>query len=506
MTFHLTSRLRAPAFFRSLRMRLTLSYVLFFALILTGAGMLFERALDSMLQRESLLMLEQEWGDVLAYLNLNTDPPTWSPHADLPGQREVIARIRQYIHIESLDGRVWELSPGFRHLTDYTFIDHDEALAAPRPLLKRLHGPRGESYMVLMGRARHQDKEFYLAVGVPVRGMFEILQGFVRNYFLALPPVLLIIAFLGWLLARRALTPVHELAAAAGAVSGGHLDLRLAEHGTGDELDTLVRTFNGMLQRLERNFAQMSQFSVNASHELRTPLTTARGQLEVALLSARTVEEYREAIGVAVQELERLSQLVHSLLLLAQAESGQLKLQLRRHNLAALVENVLSQFHVAAVDKGVRLESDMPATDCFALVDRTEFERMLSQLVSNAVRSTPPGGVVRLALSYGAGLPGDIRLSVSDTGPGIAPEHQAHVFDRLYRVREGQPGSDGGLGLGLSFAQWAAQAHGGQMELRSSAGHGATFTIVLPAAALAVAPEQGDPLDEAPVPVKEVQS
>jgi len=103
-------------------------------------------------------------------------------------------------------------------------------------------------------------------------------------------------------------------------------------------------------------------------------------------------------------------------------ESGQLKLQLRRHNLAALVENVLSQFHVAAVDKGVRLESDMPATDCFALVDRTEFERMLSQLVSNACAARR-GGVVRLALSYGP----DFRrypFVVSDTG-GIAPEHQA---------------------------------------------------------------------------------
>jgi signal transduction histidine kinase len=121
---------------------------------------------------------------------------------------------------------------------------------------------------------------------------------------------------------------------------------------------------------------------------------------------------------------------------------------------------------------------------------------MLSQLVSNAVRCTPPGGVVRLALAYGAGVPGDIRLSVSDTGPGIAPDHQAHVFDRLYKVREGPPGSGDGLGLGLSFAQWAAQAHGGRMELRSSAGHGATFTIVLPAAALTAAP----------LPVKEVQS
>jgi two-component system OmpR family sensor kinase len=97
-------------------------------------------------------------------------------------------------------------------------------------------------------------------------------------------------------------------------------------------------------------------------------------------------------------------------------------------------------------------------------------------------------------------------LSVSDTGPGIAPEHQAHVFDRLYKVRAGQPGSGGGLGLGLSFALWATQAHGGRMELRSAAGHGATFTIVLPGAALAAAPEQAHPLGEAPVPVKEVQN
>jgi heavy metal sensor kinase len=505
MSFQLSSWLRMPPLLRSLRMRLTVSYVIFFALVLAGAGILFERALDSMLQRQSRLMLEQEWGDVLACLNLDTNPPTW-PRADTPEQREVIARVRRYIRIESLDGRVWELSPGFRQLTDYTIADHDEGLAAPSPVLKRMRGPHGESCMVLMGRARHQGKEFYLAVGVPVRGMLDILQGFVRTYFLSLPAVLLIIGFLGWLLARRALEPVKELAAAASAVSGGNLDLRLAGHDTGDELDVLIRTFNNMLERLEQSFVQMSQFSLDASHELRTPLTAARGQLEVALLSAGTVEEYREAIAVAVQELERLSQLVDSLLLLAQAESGQLKLQLKRHNLAALVENVLSQYHVVAVEQGVRLESEMPRSDCFALVDRLEFERMLSNLVSNAVRCTPAGGVVRVELAYGAGTPGDIRLSVRDTGPGIAPEHQAHIFDPLYRVREGQRSSASGLGLGLSFALWAAQAHGGRIELKSIPGQGATFTIVLPAAALAEAPAQSDEPAAEPTAVKEAQS
>ena len=158
-----------------------------------------------------------------------------------------------------------------------------------------------------------------------------------------------------------------------------------------------------------------------------------------------------------------------------------------------------------AVDKGVRLESEMPQADCYALVDRLEFERMLSHLVSNAVRCTPAGGVVRLELACGGGRPGDIRLSVSDTGPGIAPEHQAQVFDRLYKVRAGQAGSESGLGLGLSFARWAAQAHGGRIELKSAAGQGATFTIILPAAALAEAPAQGE-APAASLAVKEAQS
>ena len=506
MSTHSTRRMRLPALIRSLRMRLTLSYVLFIGLLLIGVGMLFDRGLDSMLQGQSELMLEQEWGDVLAYLNLNTNPPSWSPHSEMAGEREVIARIRQCIDVESVDGRVWESSPAFRQLTDYTFIDHDEAMAAPRPLIKRLHGRGGEAYLVRLGRARIQDREIYLAVGIPVRGMFEMLAGFVRRYFFALPALLLLIGVVGWVLARRALAPVKELAAAASAVSGGNLNLRLAERGTGDELDALVRSFNSMLERLEKNFAHVSQFSVNASHELRTPLTAARGQLEVALLSERSAGEYRETIAVAVHELERLSQLVHSLLLLAQAESGQLKLQFKRHNLAALVENVLSQHHVAAVEKGVRLESDMPAQDCFAMVDREQFEQTLSQLVSNAVRFSPPGGVVRLALAYGGGLPGDIRLAVSDTGPGIPPEHQARVFDKLYKVRDGQIGGAGGAGLGLSFAAWAAQAHGGRIELKSRIGEGATFTIVLPGAALTDAPEQSDTSGEEQAPIKEAQN
>jgi signal transduction histidine kinase len=404
--------------------------------------------------------------------------------------------------MESIDGVVWELSPKFNQLADYNFIDRDEALASPRPILKVKHGRKGETYMVLMGRAHDEGREFYLAIGVPVRGLLVILQGFVHTYFLAVPAVLLVIGLFGWLVARRALKPVQELAAAAGAVSGGHLNVRLPEHGTGDELDTLIRTFNSMMERLSQSFDQISQFSVNASHELRTPLTAARGHLEVALLSATTTEQYRASITEAVQDLEQLSALVNELLLLAQAESGQLVLHMKRYNLVSLVENVLSEHHRAAMAKNLRLDAEMPERCCFAHVDRQQFERMLSNLVSNAVRYTPPGGAVRIALAYGGGSPGDIRLSVSDTGPGIAPEHQPHIFDHLYKIRSTQAGG-GGLGLGLSFALWTARAHGGRIEVKSALGQGSTFTVVLPGRLLAPeAPADGGPSTRRPAGVE----
>lgn len=495
---HISTLLRLPAFLRSLRMRLTLSYILFFAAVLGTAGVLFERALDSMMEKQSELMLRQEWGDVLAYLHQDTTPPSWLPHTHMPGEADVVARIRQYIRIESIDGEVWELSPKFNQLVDYSFLDHDEALASSHPILGVKHGPKGETYMVLMGRAYDEGREFYLAIGVPVRGLLAILQGFVHTYFLAVPAVLLIIGLFGWLIARRALSPVKELAAAAGAVSGGHLDVRLPEHGTGDELDTLIRTFNSMMQRLSLSFEQVSQFSVNASHELRTPITAARGNLEVALLSATTVEEYRSAIGEAVSDLEQLSNLVGELLLLTQAESGQLVLHPKRYNLLALVENVLSEHHGAAVAKKVSLDAEMPERQCFAYVDRQQFERMLSNLVSNAVRYSPPGAAVSIALAYGGGTPGDIRLSVSDSGPGIAPEHQPHIFDHLYKIRGPQAAGEG-LGLGLSFALWTARAHGGRIDLKSTLGHGATFTVILPASLLAPEMPQIAASPEAPV-------
>jgi signal transduction histidine kinase len=145
----------------------------------------------------------------------------------------------------------------------------------------------------------------------------------------------------------------------------------------------------------------------------------------------------------------------------------------------------------------------MPERPCFAFVDRQQFERMLSNIVGNAVRYTQAGGTVKVSLAYGGGAPGDIRLSVTDDGPGIAEEHQPHIFSHLYKIRGAQTGGGSGLGLGLSFALWTARAHGGRIDLKSALGKGSTFTVVLPATLLIAnapppvpPPAEPSPLDE----------
>jgi heavy metal sensor kinase len=305
-----------------------------------------------------------------------------------------------------------------------------------------------------------------------------------------IPLVILTGCLLGWYLAARALTPVLEVAQAAQRISGSNLSLRIPSRGAHDELDYLVETFNRMIGRLENSFNQIRQFSTDVSHELRTPITAIRGQLEVALFTATTTDQYREAMLNALQDVERLSQIVRALLLLSQAESGQLALQKARLDLSELVADVVDQFQIPYEEARIRLTGELPR-ECWAEVDRIQIERMVSNLLSNAMKFTPPGGEVRVSLRN---IPEGVELAVQDTGCGIATDHLPHIFDRFYRV----PGCDAsgperGLGLGLSFVAWIAKAHEGTVRVESTPGKGTCFVIFLPISALPEpAPDSGD--------------
>jgi heavy metal sensor kinase len=307
----------------------------------------------------------------------------------------------------------------------------------------------------------------------------KIQSGFTWIFIGVIPGGLILGAILGWFMAGRALKPVKDVALAAQRISGSNLSLRIPTREAGDELDYLILTFNRMIERLEASFQQMKQFSTDVSHELRTPITAIRGQLEVALFTAKTTEQYREAMFNALQDIDRLSQIVRALLLLSQAESGQLALQKSRLNLQEVAGDLVDQFQIPAEAAGVKLEADLPE-ECLVEGDRVQIERMITNLLSNALKFTPEGGTVRLRV---VSTPERAEMIVEDNGRGISPEHLPHIFDRFYRVPGSgtAPNPEQGLGLGLSFVAWIVKAHRGKVEVDSEAGKGTRFTITLPA-------------------------
>jgi signal transduction histidine kinase len=174
-----------------------------------------------------------------------------------------------------------------------------------------------------------------------------------------------------------------------------------------------------------------------------------------------------------------LSGIVRALLLLSQAETGQVVLQKTKVDLTEVIADIVDQFQIPAEGAGVRLFIAESPTDCFVEVDRVQFERMLSNLLSNAVKFTPAGGEVRVCLrSHEA----SVEIEISDTGRGISPEHLPHIFDRFYRIAEPsqEASPEKGLGLGLSFVAWIAKAHQASIDVKSQPGEGTTFTIRLP--------------------------
>ena len=315
-------------------------------------------------------------------------------------------------------------------------------------------------------------RKFYVAIGTSLAGYRQSAEQFTLRGVALVPLVILTGCIMGWIFAGRALTPVLEVARTAERISGSNLSLRIPVRGAGDEIDRLIETFNQMIERIEINFNQVRQFSTDVSHELRTPITVVRGQLEVALFTAKTVEQYRDAIVDSLSDIERLSQIVRALLLLSQAETGQVILQKQQLDLVEVADGVVDQFQIPAEGADVTLQFIEHVAHCTGEFDRVQIERMLSNLLSNAVKFTPAGGEVRVSIDRRDDV---AEIRVEDTGEGIPAEHLPHIFDRFYRVRgPGEQASpEKGLGLGTQLCgvdRAGARRNGGRSE-RTGQGH-----------------------------------
>ncbi len=506
---------------RGLRFRLAASYALFFAVILLGVTFLFRERLKTALDDRAHEVLNQEWAAMKSYLRIEENSETqrieatWYYDPEDNEESRIVSNIRRVYVVADRYGSVLvdytSQSPAVSPLLLELGVEKpaeiraevDRALAASKPNAEPAafwatkRNAQGDTYLIRAGVVFSEHPEgrpgvpYYVAIGSLVTPSYNILRQVTFLYFAVIVPAALLLgSVLGWIMAGRALTPVRAVAQAAQRITGSNLQLRIPVRNAGDELDYLILTFNRMIERLETSFQQMKQFSADVSHELRTPITAIRGQIEVALFTAKTTEQYREAMINALQDIDRLSQIVRALLLLSQAESGQVALQKSLLDLSEIAIDLVDQYQIPAEAAGVKLEI-VSAEPSPVDVDRVQIERMITNLLSNAVKFTPSGGSVRVSVGRaprnveeGDEAPERIQFVVEDTGPGIAPEHLPHIFNRFYRVPSpgSAPASESGLGLGLSFVAWIAKAHHGKIEVASKPGEGSRFTVTLPAA------------------------
>ena len=473
---------------RSLRFRLTAGYTLIFTFALAAVAFLFRQSLVVSLEEQAHDVLNQEWSAMKGYLQIKKGQYKWDYDSADPDETSIVEGIRGGIFLfADLQGTPLQFSTGYQELGLDKPQDIQRAIAERRARWITRWTPEGEPVLVRAGVVYDETPghrtPYFVAIGRSLTAGQKLLKNFTLRQIWLLPLIPISGCILGWILAGLMLRPVLAVAQTAQRISGSNLSLRIPARGAGDELDYLILTFNRMIERLESSFQQIRQFSTDVSHELRTPITAIRGQLEVAMFTAQSPEQYQEAILNSLQDVERLSQIVRALLLLSQAESGQVMLNKTRLDLASVVHDIVDQFQIPAEAQHVRLESVLPP-DCPIAGDRVQIERMLSNLLSNALKFTPPEGTVRVRLEPRGE---DVELVVEDTGCGIPAEALPHIFDRFYRVRgkEEESTPEKGLGLGLSFVAWIVKAHGGEIRVESKQGQGSRFIVHLPAEAAA---------------------
>lgn len=346
---------------------------------------------------------------------------------------------------------------------------------APWPLPGALDSSETEGWRFRVQTATlASDETLTLQAAIDRRHETLFLARYRKQLYLVIFVAAVTCAAGGTVLARRGLRPLRELSSLAAGIEADQMRERIDPANYAAELEQFAITFNFMLDRLQTAFDRLSTFSGDIAHELRTPLHNLRGELEVTLTKHRSGEDYRDTLGSCLEETIRLSRLVDCLLFLARSDQPQSALTREPLQLAEELKTIHEFYEAAAEEAGVELSVTSAAVQC--CVDRILFQRAIGNLVTNALTHTPRGG--RIAIC-GAAIEFDVKVTVADSGSGIAAEHLPHVFDRLYRAT-GLHADPAGCGLGLSIVKSIVELHGGKVRIASLVGKGTTVETSWP--------------------------
>jgi heavy metal sensor kinase len=459
---------------RHVRTRLTLWYVLVLASVLLLSWVLTASFLFLQLrgQLDHYAIQDIETVEGLLYFDARGDLSVREDYHNHAASKQVIDRL---LEVRSAQGAVLYRNERLegQALGGKLLSDEGEGGYSARSVRLR------EGTPVRMVSRRHtlDGHPLVLRLGYSEEAILGRLREFGLASLLALPLIVALVGFGSYLLAKRALRPLEEMACRAEKITSERLSERLPIGDAGDEMDHLATVFNNLLARLEQSFEQLRRFTSDASHELRTPLASIRSVGEVALEKDGTRAEYRDTIGSMLEEVNRLTALVDNLLTIARADAGRIALHPAVFSAIGLAREATGLLDILAEEKEQRIT--VRGDEALTLTgDRVFLRQALVNIIHNAVKHSPVGGAISVNVQ---GDPlGGVRLEVADNGPGIAPEHAERIFDRFYRVDQSRSRDGGGAGLGLSIAQWAVHMHGGRIQLITAPGEGCTFQMSLP--------------------------
>ncbi|MGE0704913.1 MAG: sensor histidine kinase [Vicinamibacterales bacterium] len=304
---------------------------------------------------------------------------------------------------------------------------------------------------------------------------------------LGLPLVVALAGIGGYLLARRALAPIDQLAVDARRITAERLHERLTAPHSRDEIGRLTAVINDTFGRLESSFDQLRRFTADASHELRTPLAIVRGIGEAAVAERRNPAEYEETIGSMLEEIDRMTGLVDTLLRLSHGDAGTIRLSREPLDLGQLAREVAVSLSILTEERSQSIAFNV-AEGVVAPVDRLVLREALVNILDNAIKYSPSGSTILVRVEPRSD---HAIIAIADQGPGISPEHRERIFHRFFRVDEARTRDRGGVGLGLAIAKWAVELHGGQILVVERAGGGSEFQVLLPFDAKSAATRDG---------------
>jgi heavy metal sensor kinase len=462
-------------FYRRTDVKMTLWYIFTFlvsALII--CGFLYLRLRHQLIKEIDRFLLD-EAKELTVVLSRNPNEIDFL----MKFEDEVMTRKYYPFFFQILDknGSPFYVSKEFRGIgyktTDRVIINSREGKETPEDF--HPSGRRTPFRMISTPFYRDGQLTYIIQLATHLHYVRKSLSSFKSNILAVLPIILVLGSLGGWLLARKSLWPIGYIASKARSITSQNLGERLTPRGTSDEMDDLIETINGTIARLEGSFKRMAEFTADVSHELKTPVCAMRGEAEVLLSKGRKAEEYQEGLAHFIEEFDHLNQMINDLILLSKFDAAQAELKMAPLRLDLLIQNICNLFQVLAEQKGIVL--DLHAAEEMTVVgDKIRLQQLFTNLIDNAIKYTSKGSIhVTLEKEKE-----EILVKVQDTGVGISSEEQGKIFKRFYRVDKSRSRESGGVGLGLSIAEWIVRAHEGRIEVESELNKGSTFTVYLP--------------------------